>query len=83
MFKLDEIDKRIVRELQRDASWSVAALGERVGASGASVWRRVRNLEAGAEVNVDGPYGDFLLPDDDQRPVVEPAGWYDGIAAPR
>ena len=47
MFKLDEIDKRIVRELQRDASWSVAALGERVGASGASVWRRVRNLEAG------------------------------------
>jgi len=42
---LDAIDLRIVRELQRDASLSHAALGERVGASSASVWRRVRNLE--------------------------------------
>jgi DNA-binding Lrp family transcriptional regulator len=32
-------------ELQRDASLSHAALAERVGASAASVWRRVRNLE--------------------------------------
>ena len=45
MFQLDEIDRRIVRELQRDASLSHAALAERVGASAASVWRRVRNLE--------------------------------------
>ena len=44
--QLDEIDRRIVRELQRDASLSHAALGEKVGASSASVWRRVRNLEA-------------------------------------
>ena len=42
---MDEIDRRIVRELQRDASLSHAALAERVGASAASVWRRVRNLE--------------------------------------
>ena len=43
--QLDAIDRRIVRELQRDASLSHAALAERVGASAASVWRRVRGLE--------------------------------------
>jgi DNA-binding Lrp family transcriptional regulator len=42
---MDEVDRRIVRELQRDASLSQATLSERVGASPASVWRRVRNLE--------------------------------------
>lgn len=45
MFHIDEIDRRIVRELQRDASLSQAVLAERVGASPASVWRRIRNLE--------------------------------------
>jgi Lrp/AsnC family transcriptional regulator len=44
---LDAVDRRIVRELQRDASLSHAALAERVGASAASVWRRVRALEKG------------------------------------
>jgi Lrp/AsnC family transcriptional regulator len=44
---LDSVDRRIVRELQRDASLSHAALAERVGASAASVWRRVRSLEKG------------------------------------
>ena len=34
----------------------------------------LRNLEAGAQVQVDGPYGDFLLPDDDPRDVVFLAG---------
>ncbi|HEY0086307.1 MAG TPA: Lrp/AsnC family transcriptional regulator [Allosphingosinicella sp.] len=43
--QLDGVDQRIVRELQRDASLSHAALAERVGASSASVWRRVRALE--------------------------------------
>lgn len=43
--QLDAIDRRIVRALQRDASLSHAALAETVGASAASVWRRVRNLE--------------------------------------
>jgi Lrp/AsnC family transcriptional regulator len=43
--QLDEVDRRIVRALQRDASVSHAALAETVGASAASVWRRVRNLE--------------------------------------
>jgi Lrp/AsnC family transcriptional regulator len=45
MVHLDEIDRRIVRELQRDATLSHAALAERVGSSAASVWRRVRLLE--------------------------------------
>ena len=43
--QLDPCDRRIVRELQRDGSLSHAALAERVGASAASVWRRVRQLE--------------------------------------
>ncbi len=34
----------------------------------------LRKLEAGAEITVDGPYGDFLLPEDDGRPVVFLAG---------
>lgn len=44
-FHLDAVDRRIVRALQRDASQSHATLAESVGASPASVWRRVRALE--------------------------------------
>ncbi|SMF77890.1 Lrp/AsnC family transcriptional regulator [Allosphingosinicella indica] len=43
--QLDAIDKRLLRELQRDAGLSHAALAEKVGASSASVWRRIRALE--------------------------------------
>jgi Lrp/AsnC family transcriptional regulator len=42
---MDAIDRRIVRELQQDASQSHAGLAEKVGASSASVWRRIRALE--------------------------------------
>ncbi|HEX2059270.1 MAG TPA: FAD-dependent oxidoreductase [Thermoanaerobaculia bacterium] len=34
----------------------------------------LRSLEAGAEVSVDGPYGDFVLPENDPRDVVLLAG---------
>jgi NAD(P)H-flavin reductase len=34
----------------------------------------LRRLEAGASVTVDGPFGDFLLPDGDKRPVALLAG---------
>jgi ferredoxin-NADP reductase len=34
----------------------------------------LRKLEAGAEITVEGPYGDFLLPEDDTRPVFFLAG---------
>jgi Lrp/AsnC family transcriptional regulator len=43
--RIDQVDRRIIRELQRDAGLSHAALAEKVGASPASVWRRVRSLE--------------------------------------
>ena len=43
---LDAIDRKILAELQRDAAISNAELGDRVGSSSASCWRRVRTLEA-------------------------------------
>lgn len=43
---LDQVDRRIVEHLQRDGSLSGADLAERVGASAASIWRRVKALEA-------------------------------------
>jgi Lrp/AsnC family transcriptional regulator len=46
LIQLDATDRRILSELQRDASLSMAALAERVGASAASCWRRVKALEA-------------------------------------
>jgi len=42
---LDDIDRRLLRALQEDASQTHAALAERVGASSASCWRRIRALE--------------------------------------
>jgi len=42
---MDDLDRRILRELQRDAALSHAALAEAVGASPASCWRRIRALE--------------------------------------
>ncbi len=44
--QLDAIDRKLLYELQRDASLSHAELAERVGASTASCWRRIRALEA-------------------------------------
>ena len=52
--QIDTIDRRIVRELQRDASLSHAALAEKVGASAASVWRRVRALEKAGVLRAAG-----------------------------
>ena len=43
--ELDGIDRKLLAELQRDASLSHAELAERVGASTASCWRRIRALE--------------------------------------
>jgi len=34
----------------------------------------VSRLKAGSEITVDGPYGSFLLPDDDSRDVIFVAG---------
>ncbi len=43
--RLDAIDRRIITLLQEDASIGHADLSERVGASTASCWRRIRALE--------------------------------------
>ena len=42
---LDELDRRILAELQRDGSLSVDSLSERVHLSRNACWRRVRRLE--------------------------------------
>jgi Lrp/AsnC family transcriptional regulator len=44
--ELDQADRRILRELQRDGALSLAALGELVGLSPTPCWKRVRRLEA-------------------------------------
>jgi len=42
---LDDKDRAILDLLQRDASLSHAEVGERVGVSAASAWRRIKRLE--------------------------------------
>lgn len=43
--ELDDVDRRLLRALQVDASLSHAALAEKAGSSPASCWRRIRALE--------------------------------------
>ena len=45
LLTLDALDRRILTELQRDATLSNADLAERVGSTGPSCWRRVRALQ--------------------------------------
>lgn len=46
MGRIDEIDRRILAELQRDADIPLEQLGERVGLSRNACWRRVRAMQA-------------------------------------
>lgn len=43
--RLEESDRRLLRELQRDASMSLKELAERAAMSQSTVWRRVQELE--------------------------------------
>lgn len=43
--QIDRTDRRILEELQSDASLSATALGEKVGLSQTACWRRVQRLE--------------------------------------
>lgn len=43
---LDDLDRKILAELQRDASLPLDALGDRVGLSRNACWRRIKALEA-------------------------------------
>ena len=42
---LDDLDRRILGELQRDSGQSLESLGDKVGLSRNATWRRVRALE--------------------------------------
>ena len=46
MVNLDQLDHRILGELQRNAAMTVEMLGDRVGLSRNATWRRVKALEA-------------------------------------
>ncbi|MGR3573022.1 Lrp/AsnC family transcriptional regulator [Brevirhabdus sp.] len=43
---LDEFDRRILRELQKDSTIALDLLGDRVGLSRNACWRRVKLLES-------------------------------------
>jgi len=45
VMELDEIDKRLLRTLVRDATQSAGALGRRLGLSQPATWRRIKRLE--------------------------------------
>ncbi|MEQ8293948.1 MAG: Lrp/AsnC family transcriptional regulator [Roseovarius sp.] len=46
MSEIDDIDRRILTELQRNADLPLDQLGERVGLSRNACWRRVKAMEA-------------------------------------
>lgn len=49
MIEIDEFDRTLLRELQRDANQSAGALGRVIGMSQPATWRRIRRLQdAGA-----------------------------------
>lgn len=49
MIELDTTDRRLLRELERDATQSASALGRLLGLSQPAAWRRIRRLhECGA-----------------------------------
>ncbi len=47
---LDDIDRRILRELQNDATLSIADLAARINLSQTPCWKRIQKLEAGGAI---------------------------------
>ncbi|MFV0475412.1 MAG: Lrp/AsnC family transcriptional regulator [Pikeienuella sp.] len=45
MVEIDDIDRKILRQMQRDCALPLEELGARVGLSRNAVWRRVKRLE--------------------------------------
>ncbi len=45
MSEIDDLDREILRELQRNGRQSAATLAEKVGLSATPAWRRVKRLE--------------------------------------
>ena len=52
--KIDDLDRKILRLLQSDASLSAAAIGERVGLSQSPCWRRIQRLKDSGIVKEQG-----------------------------
>lgn len=50
MIELDEIDRALLRALERDATQSASALGRNLGLSQPATWRRIKRLEAGGVI---------------------------------
>jgi len=50
--RLDDLDRKILRELQRDASQSLDDIAKTVGSSKTPVWNRIRKLR---EAGIIGP----------------------------
>lgn len=50
MMDLDDTDRAILRELQKDGSLSAAALAKQISLSQPAAWRRVKRLEQGGVI---------------------------------
>ena len=48
--RIDDLDRKILRELQRDASQSLDDIAKTVGSSKTPVWNRIRKLREGGVV---------------------------------
>lgn len=51
MEKFDELDRKLLALIQRDASLSLEVIGERVGLSRNACWRRIRALESAGVIS--------------------------------
>ncbi|MBT0956702.1 Lrp/AsnC family transcriptional regulator [Alphaproteobacteria bacterium KMM 3653] len=51
MNTIDDIDRRILRELQRDSATPLEELGTRIGLSRNACWRRIKALEAAGVID--------------------------------
>jgi Lrp/AsnC family transcriptional regulator len=51
MEKFDELDRKLLAVLQKDASLSLDAIGEHVGLSRNACWRRIRALETAGVIS--------------------------------
>jgi Lrp/AsnC family transcriptional regulator len=58
--RIDDLDRKILAELQRDASQSLDDIARKVGSSKTPVWNRIRKLR---EAGVMGPSTVILDPD--------------------
>ena len=52
--KIDSIDRKILRLLQKDASLTAAAIGEQIGLSQSPCWRRIQRLKDSGLIKQQG-----------------------------